>query len=315
MRGRPFFLVFLIVFFTINVVFGESFYVTNPDEFQNALTIADSNEEDDVINVAAATYNITSTLTYFTNDGDSGHKLTIHGAGADKTVLDGGGSVQILYINTDPDCNHDDGGDVTIEGMAFKNGYGGVAVRGNSINITIKECIFSENSGYHGGVHAYSYTGTVTITNNTFSKNSAILAGGGVDVTSRHSTITIRNNAFLKNLAGLSDGGGVQAWSESGTIIIANNTFSGNSGRVGGGVSAEVDSGTIIITNNTFSGNSARRGYGADGGGVYASSYYGPITILNNTFSKNLGYFGGGVFARLYTDSPTLDELRIFGVQ
>ena len=98
MRGRPFFLVFLIVFFTINVVFGETFYVTNPDEFQSALTIADSNEEDDVINVAAGRYNITSTLTYFTNDGDSGHKLTIHGAGADKTVLDGGGSVQILYL-------------------------------------------------------------------------------------------------------------------------------------------------------------------------------------------------------------------------
>ena len=300
------------------MVFGETFYVINPDEFQNALSIAAYNGEDDVVNVAAGRYNITSTLTYFTNDGDSGHKLIIQGAGADKTVLDGGGSVQILNINTDPDCNHDDdGGDVRIEGLAFKNGYGGLAVRGNSINITIKECIFSENSGYHGGVHAYSYTGTVTITNNTFSKNSSTYSGGGVDVTSRHSTITIRNNAFLKNSAGLFDGGGVQAWSESGTIIIANNTFSGNSGRGGGGVSAEVDSGTIIITNNTFSGNSARRGYGADGGGVYASSYYGPVTISNNTFSKNSAgwYGGGGVFARLYTDSPTLDELRIFGVQ
>jgi len=273
------------------VVFGETFYVTNPDEFQNALSIAAYNGEDDVVNVAAGRYNITSTLTYFTNDGDSGHKLIIQGAGADKTVLDGGGSVQILNINTDPDCNHDDdGGDVTIEGLAFKNGYGGVAVRGNSINITIKECMFSEKSGYHGGVHAYSYTGTVTITNNTFSKNSSTYSGGGVDVTSRHSTITIRNNAFLKNSAGLFGGGGVQGWSESGTIIIANNTFSGNSGR---------------------------GGYGADGGGVYASSYYGPVTISNNTFSKNSAgwYGGGGVFARLYTDSPTLDELRIFGVQ
>jgi len=134
------------------------------------------------------------------------------------------------------------------------------------------------------------------------------LAGGGVDVTSRQGTITITNNAFLKNSTGLSDGGGgVQAWSDSGTITITNNTFSGNSGRWGGGVSAQVDSGTITITNNTFSGNSARRDYGADGGGVYVSSYYGPVTISNNTFSKNSGYFGGGVCARLYTDSPTLN--------
>ena len=62
MRGRPFFLAFLIVFFTINVVFGETFYVTNPDEFQNALSIAAYNGEDDVVNVAAGRYNGSSGL-------------------------------------------------------------------------------------------------------------------------------------------------------------------------------------------------------------------------------------------------------------
>ncbi|CAD7772099.1 hypothetical protein BLFGPEAP_00714 [Candidatus Methanoperedenaceae archaeon GB50] len=160
MRARLLFLVFLVAFLATNVAFGKTFNVTSPEEFQSALTIAQSNGQDDTINVAEGTYIITSTLTYSTNNGDSGHKLTIQGAGADKTVLDGGGSVQILYIDTGTD-----GGDVTIKDMAFENGNGGngggIYVHGSSINITIKECIFSGNSAEDaaGGVEADSIHG------------------------------------------------------------------------------------------------------------------------------------------------------------
>ena len=84
MKARLLFLIFLVALLATNVVFGETFNVTSPEEFQSALTIAESNGEDDVINVAAGIYNITSTLTYSTNNGDSGHTLTIQGAGADK---------------------------------------------------------------------------------------------------------------------------------------------------------------------------------------------------------------------------------------
>jgi len=307
MRVRLLFLVFLVAFLATNVVFGETFNVTNPEEFQSALTIAESNGEDDVINVAAGIYNITSTLTYSTNNGDSGHTLTIQGAGADKTVLDGGGSVQILYIDTDADHNGGDaGGDVTIKGIAFENGNGsdgaGVFVYGSSINITIKQCAFSENSAYWGGgVFTYSSSGTVTITNNTFSGNSAGDGGGGVCAFSDSGTVTITNNTFSGNSAGYGGGGGVDAGSYSGTVTITNNTFSGNSANNwGGGVDADSTSGTLTITNNTFSGNSA--GYG--GGGVDAGSYSGTLTITNNTFSGNSANCGGGVHA--YSDSSTV---------
>ncbi|CAD7773493.1 hypothetical protein DMNBHIDG_00771 [Candidatus Methanoperedenaceae archaeon GB37] len=160
MKARLLFLVFLVAFLATNVALGEIFNVTNLEEFQDALTTAESNGEDDIINVAEGTYNITSTLRYSTYDGDSGDKLTIQGAGADKTVLDSGGSVQILYIDTGTD-----GGDVTIKDMAFENGNGGngggIYVHGSSINITIKECIFSENSAEDagGGVEADSIHG------------------------------------------------------------------------------------------------------------------------------------------------------------
>jgi len=273
-----------------NVAFGETFNVTSPEEFQSALTIAQSNGEDDTINVAAGTYNITSTLHYSSYNGDSGHTLTIQGAGADKTVLDGGGGVQILYINTDADWNGGDaGGDVTIKGMAFENGNGGngggVYVHGSSINITIKQCVFSGNSAYWygGGVYADSDSGTVTITNNTFSGNSAS-CGGGVHADSWLGTVTITNNTFSGNSAG--GGGGVHADSSYGTLTITNNTFSGNSASCGGGVDAWLDcSGTVTITNNTFSENSANN----YGGGVYVYLVYDSaiLNVYNNILFNN----------------------------
>ena len=308
MKPRLLFLAFFVVFFTTNVVFGKTFNVKTPVQFQSALTEAQSNEEDDTINVAAGTYNITSTLTYSTNNGDNGHKLTIQGAGADQTVLNGGGSVQILDINTDADDNGGDaGGDITIKDMAFENGRGdsgaGVYVHGYSINITIKENTFSGNSAdsQGGGAVADSFSGTVTIKNNTFSANSSYY-GGGVNADSYSGTVTIKNNTFSGNSADYS-GGGVNACSVSGTVIITNNTFSGNSADYGGGVDAYSDSGTVTIINNTFSQNSANYYMG---GGVDAYSYSGTVTIINNTFSGNSAKCGGGVYASLHYDLATL---------
>jgi len=290
MRARLLFLVFLVALLATNLVFGKTFNVTTPVQFQSALTEAQSNEEDDTINVAAGTYNITSTLTYSTNNGDNGHKLTIQGAGADQTVLNGGGSVQILHIKTGCLEFGDHGGDITIKDMAFRNGNcfdcfgGGVCVCGFFINITIKDCTFSKNSARK--IHGLP------------------VSGGGVSACSSHGTITIANNTFSENSS--DNGGGVDAHSVSGTITIANNKFSGNSANYyGGGIDVNSDSGTITIANNTFSGNSADD---SCGGGVEVYAESGRITITNNTFSGNsANYYGGGVRGYLWYDSATLN--------
>jgi len=273
MRARLLSSAFLVALLATNVVFGKTFNVTNPDEFKNALTEAASNSENDTINVAAGIYNITSPLTYSTNDGDGGHTLTIQGAGTDKTILDGGKSVRIMDINTDTDKNGDDsGGDVTIEGMAFNNGKhtlygGGLYVNGYGANITIKQCAFSGNSAgyyYGGGVYVSLHSGTTTITNNTFSGNSADY-GGGVYVSSHSGTTTITNNTFSGNSA--NDGGGVGAylWDDSAILNVYNNILFGNIANAGGndGDDLYVDSdrdgnsrgSTVNLYNNDFSGN------------------------------------------------------------
>ena len=281
MRARLLSSAFLVALLATNVVFGKTFNVTNPDEFKNALTEAASNSENDTINVAAGIYNITSPLTYSTNDGDGGHTLTIQGAGTDKTILDGGKSVRIMDINTDTDKNGDDsGGDVTIEGMAFNNGKhtlygGGLYVNGYGANITIKQCAFSGNSAgyyYGGGVYVSLHSGTTTITNNTFSGNSADYGGGG----------------------------GVYVSSQSGTTIITNNTFSGNSANYGGGVGAylEDDSASLDVYNNILFDNIANAG-GNDGDDLYVdsdgdgNSIGSTVNLYNNDFSGNANFETG----------------------
>ena len=280
MRARLLSSAFLVALLATNVVFGKTFNVTTPDEFQNALTEAQSNSEDDTINVAAGIYNITSPLTYSTNDGDGGHTLTIQGAGTDKTILDGGKNVQIMYINTDIDgSGNDSGGDVTIEGMAFNNGKhiygGGLYVKVYGANITIKQCAFSGNSASYydgGGVYVSLQSGTTTITNNTFSGNSANYGGGG----------------------------GVYVSSQSGTTIITNNTFSGNSANYGGGVGAylEDDSASLDVYNNILFGNIANAG-GNDGDDLYVdsngdgNSIGSSVNLYNNDFSGNANFNTG----------------------
>ncbi|MCS7263194.1 MAG: hypothetical protein NZ560_07280, partial [Aquificaceae bacterium] len=80
--------------------------VNSVGALQQALTQAQSNNQNDVICIQAGTYQVTQTLTYITTDG--GGKLTIKALG--QVVLDGGNSVQIMKIDTDSDNNGGDAG-------------------------------------------------------------------------------------------------------------------------------------------------------------------------------------------------------------
>jgi len=136
-------------------------------------------------------------------------------------------------------------------------------------NVTITNCTFSENSATYGGVAS---SGTWTATNSTFSGNSAGIHGG----VAYGSAWTATNSTFSGNSAG---SGGVaygSAWTAT------NSTFSGNSAS-NGGVAIH---GTWTATNSTFSGNSASNGGVAD---------YGTWTATNCTFSGNSASSNGGV--------------------
>ena len=175
--------------------------VSTPAEFQTALDTAKNNGQDDTINVAAGTYNITTTLIYNYIPSET-YSLTIQGAGAGSTILDGGNSVPILSISSV--------GQVFVKDITFQNG--------------------NSASGMGGGLYIYSQNGTVE--NCDFSGNFASGGGGGVSGSSS-GTITLNKNTFTNNTS--TGGLGSGLYVTSGTITLTENTFTNNSGSSQGG--------------------------------------------------------------------------------
>ena len=299
----PFVLVTLVLALVGNT-YAAVFNVNNAAQFQNDLITAQSNAQDDTINVAAGTYTLAGTLTY---DSSENNSLTIVGAGAGSTILDGDNSVRILDMDT-TNVGGDASADITVRGMTFQKGAitgsgGGLRVETNAAPVTVENCAFSENaaSSDGGGARAYTSSGAITLTNNTFNGNSAG-SGGGAYPESSSGAVTLTNNTFSGNTT-TSEGAGTYVYCSSGLITLTNNTFSGNTaGWEGGGASIYPSSGSATLTNNTFSGNTSAN----FGGGAYVHTGGVIVTMTNNTFTgTNNAVFGGGLYVALHVDTAT----------
>ena len=84
--------VFILVLAAILTMAGGSqaaiFNATNETELRNALTAAAANNEDDIINIAAGTYNTSGSSFSYNPAATENHLLTIRGGGAGNTILD-----------------------------------------------------------------------------------------------------------------------------------------------------------------------------------------------------------------------------------
>jgi len=181
-------------------------------------------------------------------------------------------------------------------------------------------------SPYANGGGMYNYTGSPTLTNCTFSENSARYDGGGIY--NRGSSPTLTNCIITGNKA--DTGGGMDNWQSSPTLTncifsgnsaetgggmcnwenssptVTNCTFTGNSAVTYGGGMSNFDHSSPTVTNCTFSGNTANRG-----GGMSNDNNSSP-TVTNCTFSGNsAGWDGGGTFN--YYSSPTLANCILWG--
>jgi len=193
------------------------------------------------------------------------------------TILDGGGTDMVLALVSQGAAKF------SVEGLTFQNGNTSTTDDG-------------------GGLYAKPEDGTTTLTNNTFTGNTARNNGGGAYIFGV--TGTLSNNTFTGNTAKYR-GGGVHVinphGTSGGTATLTNNTFSGNTVTVtaiypiehcgGGGAYVGADS---TLTNNIFTGNIVTGGYG--GGGVYIIGYgsTGTGTLTNNTITGNTATINGG---------------------
>ncbi|HSH03281.1 MAG TPA: choice-of-anchor Q domain-containing protein [Anaerolineae bacterium] len=147
----------------------------------------------------------------------------------------------------------------------------------------------------------YTSGGSPTISNMTFSGNSAVYWGGGM-YNIGSSSPTLSNVTFSGNSAGLRGGG--MSTSGGGSPTLSNVTFRGNSADARGG-GMDTFGGSPTLSNVTFRGNSA-----SFGGGMSISGSSSP-TLSNVTFSGNSATFGGGIDAS--SGSPTLSNVTFSG--
>ena len=247
-----------------------------------SLTCANTNGAgtNDVINLTDSTYTLTAVSD--NSNGNTGlpvipaaataGTLTINGNSATITRDGAASNFRFFYL--------DDGSVVMLDNLTLSNGantnsqVGGAILLLNS-TLTITNSTFSGNTAYRGGV-IHDTGGTLTVSNSTFSGNSAPVNSGGAIRITTGSMVTISDSTFSGNSA-YRDGG---ISNFGGTLTVTNSTFSGNSATDGGGISTI--GGTTTVTNSTFSGNSATDG----GGGIYSAD---GTTMLNNSIVANNG--------------------------
>jgi uncharacterized repeat protein (TIGR01451 family) len=238
---------------------------------------ANGNPGADTITVPAGTYTLTLGNSgeddAAEGDLDITETLTIIGAGARTTIIDGNANDRIFHVpanvgsltlsdmtlrNGNADGN--DGGailnsdntvtltDVTLTGNSAAGKKGGaIYVASGDAQLNVNRATFTNNSAAEGGAIYGTGGGTrLQITNATFNANTATSKGGALHV----NHLAIVNVTIVGNTASVGEGGGVN---ESGgevfssiNSIIANNT--------GGDCISTIDSGNNNIDSDTTCG-------------------------------------------------------------
>lgn len=233
------------------------------------------------IEVPAGTYTLTlPPLGEFAEDdgedkGDlnlvaSSHSVSIHGAGAANTIIDGNQLDGVMTIGAGSVAN--------IGGVTIRNGFRQ----------------FGDYVGAGGGVANF---GTLTITDCVIESNHGANYGGGI-FSASGSVLKVARSSIRSNVAD-NQGGGMNVF---GRTIVHDTTFSSNSAFAGAGIFNYSSSGAdyLYIVNSTLSGNEAV----ADGGGIYNSVgttfLYNTTVVHNKANSLLLGDFiGGGIYAEI----------------
>jgi hypothetical protein len=184
----------------------------------------------------------------------------------------------------------------TIEGLIFENANNPAPSAGGALSIngagspaavTLARDSFVNNAGAEGGgARVNTATAAVTVTESTFTGNSAKGAGGGLLVFA--TTASLTGDTFSANSAGPNGlGGGLVV--DSDTTTLSSSQFTNNTATDSGG-GAEITTlaaGGVGVTllSNTFSHNSV-----ADPGG---------------TSTHATGYLGGGLALEAVGAEPT----------
>ncbi|MDQ5846479.1 MAG: hypothetical protein M3539_14410, partial [Acidobacteriota bacterium] len=256
------------------------------------------------ISVPAGTYTLTipgGAVEGFNGDnliGDLDFRAdntVVIGAGASTTIIQQTApNDRVIELNPflDPDFDFSVSG-VTISGGKETTFVGGGGIISGSINntTTVTNCTFSGNSANGPGGGGISHQGgSLTVTGSTFSGNSASSSGGAI---------------------GYSAGDPFGRLPSTGALIISGSTFNNNtaSSTAGGGGGLDLYNfnggiGSYSVSTSSFSGNAASNG---SGGAILVES--GPLTVTTSSLASNSAGASGGAIASNQSASITYSRL------
>ena len=144
--------------------------------------------------------------------------------------------------------------------------------------------VFSSNTASDGG--GLFNSGTLMVTDSTFTNNSATYDGGGGGGIWNQGTATVNNSTFTDNIAPNGSGGGIAG---VGTLTVNDSNFTNNTAAVeGGGI---CDTAIVTVTDSTFTNNTAA----VCGGGIFGAGFFA-VTVTDSTFVDNSSPYGGGIY-------------------
>jgi hypothetical protein len=196
--------------------------------------------------------------------------LTLTGAGAASTAIDGGGIDRVLCVRK--------GAAATISGVTLRNG------RSTTVNGSAGNCGDFGHQGLGGGIWLLD-NANLTLRGSVVRDNTA---GSGGGILSGYGRLTLDATTVAWNTAE-SHGGGI---SNAGTLILLNSTVSNNSAGLDHGGIVTTDS-PVTLVHSTIAGNVAVSGGAGTGssGGLFQSTF-GTATLRSTILADN---FAGAV--------------------
>ena len=160
--------------------------------------------------------------------------------------------------------------------------------------VTISGLTVTGGSSFNGG--GLLNNGTLTLTNDIFSNNTAPNAGGGVY---NNGMLTVNSSTFINNIVRISssriliEGGGI---ANAGTLTVNGSTFTKNFGDFDGGGIAQIGTAKLTLTNSMFNGNTT-----AGCGSAIYNGDASTVTASNTTFTDNRSSTVGVIFNSTFT--------------
>ena len=219
------------------------------------------------------------------------------------------------------------GESAALKGLKITNGnsdsYGG-GVYTYSNEMTISDCVISDNRARGKGGGVYSSRASLTVVNTTVSGNTAYgsaVGGGGIGVSGgavNLSNCVISNNAVEEVTNALGGGVLVDGGYEGAHLTVSNCVVSNNSAFNGGGIymvsgSNNPQAATLTVSNSVIADNTASY----IGGGLAASGT-GTASITSSTITNNsAGAYCDGLYlsftsAELYNTIVAMNSVLDF---